>query len=125
MKARQFLFHVNCFRCDTCGVVLQKGDLFGMHEDSLYCDVHYGLHGLSGVAGTHDLMPPGPLTPGGTVPPFVPDPMGHSPNYLNFPPLPGGFPGGMHFTTNMGGGMPGGMGGAGFDPNEIFKMFFA
>ena len=94
MKARQFLFHVNCFRCDTCGVVLQKGDLFGMHEDSLYCDVHYGLHGLSGVAGTHDLMPPGPLTPGGTVPPFVPDPMGHSPNYLNFPPLPGGFPGG-------------------------------
>lgn len=39
--------------------------------------------------------------------------------------MPGGFPGGMHFTTNMGGGMPGGMGGAGFDPNEIFKMFFA
>lgn len=39
--------------------------------------------------------------------------------------MPGGFPGGggMHF--NMGG-MPGGMGGAGgFDPNEIFKMFFA
>ena len=39
--------------------------------------------------------------------------------------MPGGFPGGMHFTTNMGGGMPGGMGGAGFDPNEIFKLFFA
>jgi len=63
-----------------------------MHEDSLYCDVHYGLHGSG--AGTHDLMPPGPLTPGGPVPPFVPDPMGHSPNYLNFPPIPGGFPGG-------------------------------
>ena len=41
--------------------------------------------------------------------------------------MPGGFPGGMHF--NMGG-MPGGMGGAqgmpgGFDPNDIFKMFFS
>ena len=38
----------------------------------------------------------------------------------------GGFPGGMSF--NMGG-MPGGMGGGGmpqgFDPNEIFKMFFS
>ena len=42
----------------------------------------------------------------------------------------GGFPGGMNF--NMGG-MPGGMGGGAggmpggmaFDPNEIFKMFFA
>ena len=35
----------------------------------------------------------------------------------------GGFPGGMHF--NMGG-MPGGaQGGMPFDPNEIFKMFFA
>jgi len=34
-----------------------------------------------------------------------------------------GFPGGMNF--NMGG-MPGGaQGGMPFDPNEIFKMFFA
>ena len=35
----------------------------------------------------------------------------------------GGMPGGFTFSTS--GGMPGGMGGAGFDPNEIFKMFFA
>lgn len=34
-----------------------------------------------------------------------------------------GFPGGMHFTTNMGG--AGGAGGMAFDPNEIFKMFFS
>ena len=41
----------------------------------------------------------------------------------------GGFPGGMHFNMGnmggMGGGMPGGMPGGAFDPNEIFKMFFA
>ena len=37
----------------------------------------------------------------------------------------GGFPGGMNF--NMGGMPGGGAGGmpAGFDPNEIFKMFFS
>ena len=101
-----------------------------MHEDSLYCDVHYGLHSGSGVAGTHDLMPPGPLTPGGPVgPPFVPDPMGHSPNYLNFPPIPGGFPGGpppcSDPTSNAGNGgwyppasasdFPPGLGGPGGD----------
>lgn len=41
--------------------------------------------------------------------------------------MPGGFPGGMHFNmSGMGGGMPGGMPqGMQFDPNEIFKMFFA
>ncbi len=37
--------------------------------------------------------------------------------------MPGGFPGGASFNMGgMGGGMPGGMP---FDPNEIFKMFFA
>ena len=36
----------------------------------------------------------------------------------------GGFPGGV-FNMGGAGGMPGGMGGAAFDPNEIFKMFFA
>lgn len=41
--------------------------------------------------------------------------------------MPGGFPGGGNFTftTSSSGGMPGGMGGANFDPNEIFKMFFS
>ena len=57
--------------------------------------------------------------------------MGMSMDDMNNGGMPGGggFPGGMHF--NMGG-MPGGMGGGGgmpggmgFDPNEIFKMFFA
>jgi len=35
--------------------------------------------------------------------------------------MDGGFPGGMHFNMG-GGGMPGG---AAFDPNDIFKMFFS
>ena len=39
--ARQFLFHVKCFRCNVCGILLKKGDRFGMHANTLYCDAHY------------------------------------------------------------------------------------
>ncbi|TRY63386.1 hypothetical protein TCAL_11716 [Tigriopus californicus] len=41
MKARNCLFHVDCFRCTTCDVLLRKGDLFGMFEDVLYCRMHF------------------------------------------------------------------------------------
>ena len=86
MKARQFLFHVECFSCDTCGTLLKKGDLFGMYEDHLYCRTHYEMASAD-------------LTHGG---PFTPDPLTHSPDggahygrlHLPFPPPPtaAGFP---------------------------------
>lgn len=92
MKARQFLFHVDCFRCDTCGLALKKGDLFGMYADQLYCRVHYD------VASSDLINPHMPPSNG----PFTPDPMGHSPDgggpypglHLPFPPPPQGGPGG-------------------------------
>ena len=107
MKARQFLFHVDCFCCDTCGTLLKKGDLFGMYEDHLYCRSHYEMATAATLASS-DLIPlphhgpPGVVTSNG---PFTPDPMCHSPDggagqspygrlHLPFPPPPGpgGFP---------------------------------
>ena len=108
MKARNLLFHVNCFRCHTCAIVLQKGDLFGMHADHLYCHQCFDMHAPAS-AGLPDLIPP--HTPnsgiGGTPQTFVPtDPLAHSPNYLTFPPLSGGFPGGPPGAEPVGGWYP-------------------
>ena len=98
MKARQFLFHVDCFRCDTCNTVLKKGDLFGMYEDHMYCQIHYEVASadpaisISGSAPPHAPVPSmGPFTPPGNG-------MGYpSPDHglhLPFPqPGPGGYPG--------------------------------
>merc|ERR1719192_1682897 len=88
MKAKQFLFHVDCFRCDTCGLILSKGDLFGMYHDRLYCQVHYD-------GASSDLISP-PLHVPTSNGPFTPDPMGHSPDgghpypglHMPFPPPP-------------------------------------
>ena len=41
IRVRQLHFHVNCVRCNSCGVLLKKGDFFGMNEESLYCYAHY------------------------------------------------------------------------------------
>ncbi len=89
MKARQFLFHVDCFRCDTCGVVLKKGDLFGMFDDHLYCRLHYDV-----AAAAADLIHPPSHGP------FTPDPMGHSPD--GGQPYPG-----VHMPFAPGGPFPG------------------
>jgi LIM homeobox protein 2/9 len=102
MKARQYLFHVDCFRCATCATTLKKGDLFGMYEDTLYCRLHYEL-----ASADHPLSGPNGLPPVTSNGPFTPDPMGHSPlgpeghpfpvphgglhHMPPFPPPPGGF----------------------------------
>ena len=41
MKARCFLYHVDCFKCVLCDVPLMKGDLFGMFGAVVYCQTHY------------------------------------------------------------------------------------
>ena len=41
MKAKCFLYHVECFKCVMCDVPLIKGDLFGMFEAVVYCQTHY------------------------------------------------------------------------------------
>lgn len=86
MKAKQFLFHVDCFRCDTCGVVLKKGDLFGMYADHLYCQIHYDA---AASDLNHQQPPHLPVIPHG---PFTPDTMGHSPDAAG---------GGQHFSPGL------------------------
>uniref|UniRef100_T1HME9 LIM zinc-binding domain-containing protein n=1 Tax=Rhodnius prolixus TaxID=13249 RepID=T1HME9_RHOPR len=43
MRARGEVFHLHCFACTTCGVLLTKGDMFGMRAGSVYCRPHYEL----------------------------------------------------------------------------------
>lgn len=58
MRAKGFLFHVQCFCCTVCDQRLMTGDQFAMCEDGLvYCRSHYQLY--SGTATT----PPPSLPP--------------------------------------------------------------
>nr|XP_024217311.1 LIM/homeobox protein Lhx9-like isoform X2 [Halyomorpha halys] len=41
MRARDEVFHLHCFSCTTCGVLLTKGDTFGMRGGALFCRPHY------------------------------------------------------------------------------------
>ena len=43
MKGNQCFFHVDCFRCKVCDVLLKKGDYFGWYEDVPYCQLHHEL----------------------------------------------------------------------------------
>ena len=113
MKARNCLFHVECFRCVRCDVSLKKGDFFGMFENTLYCQLHYELitsgHLDSGLAGhppppsssTHSgsfggitSLNHSPVEGGNMIPPGVGgEPGGYSPHGpipmgLGYPPYP-------------------------------------
>lgn len=90
MKAKQLLFHVNCFTCDTCATLLKKGDLFGMFMDHLYCRLHYEMASADGLPTSTAQPPHAPVPSNG---PFTPvDPLGHSPDGvpygLHMPPFP-------------------------------------
>ena len=37
MRALHNLYHLHCFKCDECGRALEKGDEFGLKDNSLYC----------------------------------------------------------------------------------------
>merc|ERR1719150_2042397 len=41
MRARCFLYHLECFKCVICDVALIKGDLFGMMDAVVYCQHHF------------------------------------------------------------------------------------
>ena len=41
MRAREFVYHVQCFTCAHCHVQLTKGDQFGMSGPVIYCRDHY------------------------------------------------------------------------------------
>ncbi|KAK5642455.1 hypothetical protein RI129_008622 [Pyrocoelia pectoralis] len=43
MRARDLVYHLHCFSCTSCGVMLSKGDHFGMKDGLIYCRPHYEL----------------------------------------------------------------------------------
>ncbi|CAG2241146.1 LHX2_9 [Mytilus edulis] len=43
MKARDLVYHINCFTCSSCHKALSTGDQFGMKENLIYCRNDYEL----------------------------------------------------------------------------------
>lgn len=58
MRAKEAVYHLNCFICVICLRVLNKGDHFGMRESALYCQQHYEL-----VLDSESVAPPS-ISPG-------------------------------------------------------------
>lgn len=42
MRARQLVFHLNCFSCAQCDILLTKGDQYCIRDSSVLCRLHYG-----------------------------------------------------------------------------------
>ncbi|ELT97041.1 hypothetical protein CAPTEDRAFT_43751, partial [Capitella teleta] len=43
MKARDSVYHMNCFTCASCHKLLITGEHFGMKENLIYCRMHYEM----------------------------------------------------------------------------------
>ncbi|CAF4954021.1 unnamed protein product, partial [Rotaria socialis] len=41
LRAKQFIFHLDCFTCVTCNILLHPGDEFGLKDDMIFCRHHY------------------------------------------------------------------------------------
>lgn len=41
MRARDLVFHVNCFSCALCGLQLTAGDTAGIRGGRVFCCEHY------------------------------------------------------------------------------------
>jgi LIM homeobox protein 2/9 len=41
MRARESVYHVDCFRCAHCDRHLSRGDHFGMRDSLVFCRMHY------------------------------------------------------------------------------------
>ena len=41
LRAKQFIFHLDCFTCVTCNVSLHPGDEFGLKDDLIFCRHHF------------------------------------------------------------------------------------
>ncbi|XP_036271509.1 insulin gene enhancer protein ISL-2 [Pipistrellus kuhlii] len=60
MRARDRVYHVECFRCSACGRQLLPGDEFSLRERELLCRVDHGLRLERAGAGSPPRSP-GPL----------------------------------------------------------------
>lgn len=43
MRARELVFHVQCFSCAVCQSPLTKGDHFGMRDGAVLCRLHFEM----------------------------------------------------------------------------------
>ncbi|XP_066500261.1 LIM/homeobox protein Lhx2b isoform X2 [Hoplias malabaricus] len=70
MRARDLVYHLNCFTCTTCSKMLTTGDHFGMKDSLVYCRLHFEtlVQGDYGAPFSHaeaahgkGALPAGPL----------------------------------------------------------------
>nr|XP_029715021.1 LIM/homeobox protein Lhx9-like [Aedes albopictus] len=47
MRAKDLIFHVNCFSCAICGQLLRGGDTAGIRDGRIFCGEHYDTDVLS------------------------------------------------------------------------------
>lgn len=59
MRARDSVYHIECFRCSVCSRQLLPGDEFSLREHELLCRADHGL--LLERAGPGSPRSPGPL----------------------------------------------------------------
>jgi len=57
MRARDNVYHIECFRCSVCSRQLLPGDEFSVRDDELLCRADHGLALERGSGGS-------PLSPG-------------------------------------------------------------
>ncbi|CAF1359266.1 unnamed protein product [Adineta steineri] len=41
LRAKQYIFHLDCFTCVTCNILLHPGDEFGLKDDLIFCRHHF------------------------------------------------------------------------------------
>ncbi|XP_023030014.1 apterous [Leptinotarsa decemlineata] len=56
MRARDLVYHLHCFSCASCGILLSKGDHFGMREGLIYCRPHYEMLDFCDHSDPMDVM---------------------------------------------------------------------
>lgn len=70
MRARDLVYHLNCFTCTTCSKMLATGDHFGMKDSLVYCRLHFETL-VQGEYQTHfnhaDVVPHKGLGPANTL----------------------------------------------------------
>ena len=55
MRARDAVYHLHCFTCASCWVLLTKGDHFGMRDGLVYCRPHYEIMRHTDYCGPSEL----------------------------------------------------------------------
>ena len=65
MRARDLIFHLECFTCASCNKTLPTGDTFGIHGNEIFCLNDYEMvmnnfqnedYRQLSASGTHELM---------------------------------------------------------------------